>query len=63
MTRLTVGRKICVHQAAIQMRKWQPETSDEPKVAYHLFCKLEQIFLQDFARPPAAQAAPSPNKG
>lgn len=63
MTRLPVGRKICVHQAAIQMRKWQPETSDEPKVAYHLFCKLEQIFLQDFARPPAAQAAPSPNKG
>lgn len=62
ITRLPIGRKITVHNASIQIKKWQSETSDEPKIAYHLFCKLEQIYLQDLARPPAAQASQSLHK-
>src|SRR5215471_12172429 len=43
--RLPVGRKVCIHNAELQMKEWEHGESGERKRSFHLFCRLDQIYL------------------
>jgi len=43
--RLPVGRKVCIHNAELQMKEWKHGESGERKRSFHLFCRLDQIYL------------------
>jgi hypothetical protein len=44
--RLPVGRKVTIHAAELQMKEWEQGDSGERKRSFHLFCRLDQIYLQ-----------------
>jgi len=44
--RLPVGRKVTIQCADLQMKEWEPGDSGERKRSFHLFCRLDQIYLQ-----------------
>jgi hypothetical protein len=48
-TRLPVGRKVTVHHAELQRKEWKDQETGIPKESYHLFCRLDQIFLHELA--------------
>src|SRR5215472_15212032 len=43
--RLPVGRKVCIHNGELQMKEWEHGESGERKRSFHLFCRLDQIYL------------------
>jgi len=43
--RLPVGRKVCIHNAELQMKEWEHGESGERRRSFHLFCRLDQIYL------------------
>jgi single-stranded DNA-binding protein len=43
--RLPVGRKVCIHNGELQMKEY--EQADERKRSFHVFCRLDQIWLHD----------------
>ncbi|MDI3467814.1 MAG: hypothetical protein OJF50_006635 [Nitrospira sp.] len=55
-TRLSKGRKVTVHNAELQLKRWKPSDSDETKTSHHLFCRMDQIFLHEVPRVSSAQA-------
>jgi hypothetical protein len=44
--RLPVGRKITIQCAELQMKEWEQGDGGERKRSFHLFCRLDQIYLQ-----------------
>ncbi len=54
--RLPKGRKVTVHNAELQIKKWKPADSEDEKVSYHLFCRMDQIYLQDLPKKAALAA-------
>jgi len=53
--RLPVGRKVCIHNAELQMKEWEHGDSGERKRSFHLFCRLDQIYLHSL--PPKTDKA------
>ena len=45
-TRLSVGRKVTIQCAELQMKEWEQGDGGERKRSFHLFCRLDQIYLQ-----------------
>ena len=44
--RLPVGRKVCIHNGELQMKEYE-QGDGERKRSFHLFCRLDQIWLHD----------------
>ena len=44
--RLRVGRKVCIHNGELQMKEYE-QGDGERKRSFHLFCRLDQIWLHD----------------
>lgn len=55
-TRLPKGRKVTIHAAELQVKDWKPSDSDETKRSFHLFCRMDQIYLQDLPKKTLAAA-------
>jgi len=49
VNRLPVGRKVTVHHAELQRKEWYEPDTGIKKESYHLFCRLDQIFLHELA--------------
>lgn len=47
--RLPIGRKVTVHNAELQMKVWEDSTTQTTRESYHLFCRLDQIYLHEYA--------------
>ncbi len=47
--RLPIGRKVTVHNAELQMKQWEDATTKTTRESYHLFCRLDQIYLHEHA--------------
>ena len=46
---LPVGRKVTIHNGELQMKEWE-HGDGERKRSFHLFCRLDQIWLHDRAK-------------
>lgn len=44
--RLPVGRKVCIHNGELQMKEYE-QGDGERKRSFHLFSRLDQIWLHD----------------
>ena len=44
--RLPVGRKVCIHNGELQMKEYE-HGDGERKRSFHVFCRLDQIWLHD----------------
>lgn len=47
--RLPIGRKVTVHNAELQMKQWEDSATKTTRESYHLFCRLDQIYLHELA--------------
>jgi hypothetical protein len=54
--RLPVGRKVTIHNAELQSKTWEDTDTHAKKESFHLFCRLDQIFLHEYATSRAAAA-------
>lgn len=55
--RLPIGRKVTVHNAELQSKTWIDPATQTEKVSYHLFSRLDQIYLHELPASSTAQAA------
>jgi hypothetical protein len=53
---LPVGRKVTIHNGELQMKEWEQGESGERKRSFHLFCRLDQIWLHDRAKHDKAES-------
>ncbi len=53
---LLKGRKVVIHNAELQVKRWTPSDSDEEKTSHHLFCRIDQIHLHDVQKAATAAA-------
>ncbi len=49
-TWLSKGRKVTIHNAELQFKSWTPKDSEEEKTSYHLFCRMDQVYLHDLPK-------------
>lgn len=57
---LPIGRKVTIHNGELQMKEWEQGESGERKRSFHLFCRLDQIWLHDRAKHDKAEPESSP---
>jgi len=50
--RLTVGRRVTIHVAQLQQKRWAPSERNDTKTSFYLFCQLDKIFLHEPAKKP-----------